>query len=147
MIRTEQRNVNTMNLDKMSALEIAKTMNQENAASVAALEPVLPQVAQAIDIIADAFGKGGRMFYIGAGTSGRLAVQDAAECPPTFGVSQEQVMGIHCSIYKKTAAIDSCCFFIHYSILIEYPSLTVITLFAERPKSSSLEFPNMSERP
>ncbi|MBQ4159546.1 MAG: N-acetylmuramic acid 6-phosphate etherase [Clostridia bacterium] len=94
MIRTEQRNVNTMNLDKMSALEIAKTMNQENAASVAALEPVLPQVAQAIDIIADAFGKGGRMFYIGAGTSGRLAVQDAAECPPTFGVSQEQVMGI-----------------------------------------------------
>lgn len=94
MIQTEQRNPGTMNLDKMSALEIAQVMNRENAVSVAALEPVLPQVAFAIDAITEAFSKGGRLFYIGAGTSGRLAVQDAAECPPTFGVPKDQVVGI-----------------------------------------------------
>lgn len=94
MIRTEERNQATMHLDQMSALEIAQVMNRENANSVAALEPVLPQVAEAVDAIAAAFSKGGRLFYIGAGTSGRLAVVDAAECPPTFGVPQEQVVGI-----------------------------------------------------
>ena len=81
MLRTEQRNENTMNLDKMSPLEIVQAMNRENAYSVAALEPVLPQVAQAIEAIAEGFAKGGRLFYMGAGTSGRLAVADAAECP------------------------------------------------------------------
>lgn len=94
MLRTEERNLSTMHLDQMSALEIARIMNQENANSVAALEPVLPQVAEAVDAITAAFSRGGRLFYIGAGTSGRLAVVDAAECPPTFGVSQEQVVGI-----------------------------------------------------
>lgn len=94
MLQTEMRNPQTTHLDQMSALEIARVMNAENANSVAALEAVLPQVAQAIDAIAEAFAKGGRLFYMGAGTSGRLAVQDAAECPPTFGVSREQVVGI-----------------------------------------------------
>lgn len=101
MIRTEERNPATMHLDQMSALEIARVMNRENANSVAALEPVLPQVAEAVDIIAGAFAKGGRLFYIGAGTSGRLAVVDAAECPPTFGVPQGQVIGI-CAGGMKT---------------------------------------------
>jgi len=94
MLRTEQRNENTMNLEKMSPLEIVQAMNRENAYSVAALEPVLPQVAQAIEAIAEGFAKGGRLFYMGAGTSGRLAVADAAECPPTFGVPREKVVGI-----------------------------------------------------
>lgn len=94
MLRTEQRNEKTMQLDQMTALEIARVMNQENAYSVECVERVLPKVALAIEEIANAFSKGGRLFYIGAGTSGRLAVADAAECPPTFGVPREQVIGI-----------------------------------------------------
>lgn len=94
MLRTEMRNENTFGLDQMSALEITQVMNLENANSVAAVEAVLPQVAKAIEVIAAALSAGGRLFYLGAGTSGRLAVQDAAECPPTFGVSRDQVIGI-----------------------------------------------------
>ena len=94
MIATEQRNPKTMHLDQMTSLEIAQVMNEENAYSVASLEPVLPQVAQAIDKIAEAFSKGGRLFYIGAGTSGRLAVVDASECPPTFSVPSDMVQGV-----------------------------------------------------
>ena len=94
MLKTETRKPKTMHLDTMSALEIAQVMNEENANSVAAIEMVLPQIAQAIDLIAEAFAQGGRLIYVGAGTSGRLAVVDAAECPPTFGVPREQVVGI-----------------------------------------------------
>lgn len=94
MLHTEMRNENTTHIDKMSPLEIARVMNRENAKSVASLEPVLPQVAEAIDAIAEAFSQGGRLYYIGAGTSGRLGVIDATECPPTFGVPPEQVVGI-----------------------------------------------------
>ena len=94
MLRTEQRNERTTHLDQMSALEIARAMNRENAASVEAVEAVLPQVALAIEAITEAFARGGRLFYLGAGTSGRLAVVDAAECPPTFGAPPEQVVGI-----------------------------------------------------
>lgn len=94
MLRTEMRNERTAHLDQMSALEIAQAMNRENAVSVAAVETVLPHVALAIEAIAAAFARGGRLFYIGAGTSGRLAVVDAAECPPTFGADPGQVIGI-----------------------------------------------------
>ena len=94
MLNTEMRNERTTHLDKMSALEIARAMNYENARSVEAVETVLPQVALAIDAITEGFSKGGRLFYLGAGTSGRLAVQDAAECPPTFGAPPSQVVGI-----------------------------------------------------
>lgn len=94
MLRTEQRNERTTHLDQMSSLEIAQAMNRENAVSVEAVEAVLPQVALAIDAITEAFARGGRLFYLGAGTSGRLAVVDAAECPPTFGAPPEQVVGI-----------------------------------------------------
>ena len=94
MTNTEKRNPNTMHLDRMSALEIAQVMNRENANSVASLEPVLPQVAEGIDVITEAFAQDGRLIYVGAGTSGRLAVVDAAECPPTFGAPREQVVGI-----------------------------------------------------
>ena len=94
MLNTEMRNERTMHLDEMTPLEIARAMNWENARSVEAVEAVLPQVAQAIEAIAAGFAKGGRLFYLGAGTSGRLAVVDAAECPPTFGAPPEQVVGI-----------------------------------------------------
>jgi len=93
-MNTESRNPKTMHLDQMTPLEIARVMNEENARSVASLEAVLPQIAQAIDMITDAFSRGGRLLYMGAGTSGRLAVVDASECPPTFGVSPEKVIGI-----------------------------------------------------
>ena len=94
MLNTEMRNERTMHLDEMSALEIAQAMNYENMRSVEAVEAVLPQVAKAIDAITESFAQGGRLFYIGCGTSGRLAVVDAAECPPTFGAPPEQVVGI-----------------------------------------------------
>ena len=90
MLRTEERNPKTMHIDKMSSLEIAKIMNEENRNTVDAVEAELANVAEGIDAIA----KGGRLFYIGAGTSGRLGVADAAECPPTFGVPQDKVIGI-----------------------------------------------------
>lgn len=91
---TEARNPATMDLDVMSSLEIAKVMNRENAIAVESLEPELEKVAQVIDWVADAFGNGGRLIYMGAGTSGRLGVLDAAECPPTFGVSPDLVVGL-----------------------------------------------------
>lgn len=69
-------------------------INQEDAKAVAAVEAVLPQIAEAVDRIADAFRSGGRLVYVGAGTSGRLGVLDASECLPTFGVSPEMVFGI-----------------------------------------------------
>ena len=94
MINTENRNPNTMHLDQMSALEIVSVMNQENANSVSSLEPCYARIAEGIEAIAAAFSQGGRMISIGAGTSGRLAVLDASECPPTFGVSCDQVIGI-----------------------------------------------------
>jgi len=94
MLHTEMRNPKTMGLDKMSAREIVQAMHEENLWAVQSMEPVLDAVARAIDVIADAFAKGGRLFYLGAGTSGRLAVVDAAECPPTFGVERGKVVGI-----------------------------------------------------
>lgn len=94
MLKTEKRNTDTMHIDRMSAWEIARIMNQENRNTVDAVEAVLMEVSQGIDAIAKAFSQGGRLFYIGAGTSGRLGVIDAAECPPTFGVPQDQVVGI-----------------------------------------------------
>lgn len=91
---TETRNSNTMNLDEMSALEIVTVMNKEDANVPKALESVLPQIAKAVDFAKEAFMSGGRLIYMGAGTSGRLGVLDASECPPTFGVSPNMVVGI-----------------------------------------------------
>ena len=94
MLKTEMRNPKTTHIDKMSPLEIAKVMNEENAYCVPAVEAELPQVALAIDAIADSLQKGGRLFYVGAGTSGRLGIVDAAECPPTFGVPNDMIIGL-----------------------------------------------------
>ena len=91
---TEQRNPSTMNIDRCSAQEIVKLINDEDKKVPLAIEACLPQIAQAVEKIVTAFQQGGRLVYIGAGTSGRLGVLDASECPPTFGVSPEMVKGI-----------------------------------------------------
>ena len=91
---TEQRNLNSMHVDSLSALEIVQLMNQEDKQVPLAIEKCLSQIAQAVECIVAAFQQGGRLVYIGAGTSGRLGVLDASECPPTFGVSPEMVKGI-----------------------------------------------------
>ena len=91
---TEQRNPNSMHVDSLSALEIVQLMNEEDKQVPLAIEKCLPQIAQAVERIVATFQQGGRLVYIGAGTSGRLGVLDASECPPTFGVSPEMVKGI-----------------------------------------------------
>lgn len=91
---SESRNPRTGDIDLMSASDIVATINREDAAVAAAVEKVLPAVAAAVDTIVEAFRAGGRLIYIGAGTSGRLGVLDASECPPTFGVPPTMVVGI-----------------------------------------------------
>ena len=91
---TETRNPRTMQLDQMSELEIVTVMNEEDARVPLAIAKCLPQIAQAAAWAVEAFEQGGRLFYMGAGTSGRLGVLDAAECPPTFGVLQGMVVGL-----------------------------------------------------
>lgn len=93
-LSTESRNPETMGLDEMGPLEIAQAMNREDARAVASVTEVLPQVATAIEWAATAVAAGHRLIYMGAGTSGRLGVLDAAECPPTFGVSPDVVVGL-----------------------------------------------------
>ena len=91
---TETRNPNTMELDRMTPLELVSVMNQEDLNVVAGVKEVLPQVAQVIEWAVSSLEAGGRIVYFGAGTSGRLGVLDAVECPPTFGVSPDVVVGL-----------------------------------------------------
>lgn len=91
---TETRNPNTMELDQMTPLELVSVMNQEDLNVVAGVKEVLPQVAQSIEWAVSSLEAGGRIVYFGAGTSGRLGVLDAVECPPTFGVSPDVVVGL-----------------------------------------------------
>ncbi len=93
-IATEGRNPNSMNLDQMSPLEIVTVMNQEDRNVALAIEKCLPQIAELVDAVEHAFLAGGRLIYIGAGTSGRLGVLDASECPPTYGVPETMVVGL-----------------------------------------------------
>jgi N-acetylmuramic acid 6-phosphate etherase len=90
-LRTEQQNLASSGLDTLSALEIARVINQEDKKVATAVGRALPQIALAIDAIAEAIGSGGRLIYAGAGTSGRLAALDAAECPPTFNTDPRTV--------------------------------------------------------
>ncbi len=90
-ILTEKRNPRTTDIDLMSGYEIAEAINNEDKKVAFAVEKVLPQIGEAIELIASAFRKGGRLAYFGAGTSGRIGVLDASECPPTFGVPAEMV--------------------------------------------------------
>ena len=91
---SESRNPRTLEIDLMSSAGIVAAMNAEDAQVHQAVKLVLPQVAEAVDAIVAAFKAGGRLIYIGAGTSGRLGVLDASECPPTFGVPQGMVIGL-----------------------------------------------------
>jgi N-acetylmuramic acid 6-phosphate etherase len=90
-LATEQPNPASANLDTKSSLEIARIISSEDAKIAAAVERALPQIAQAIDWIAEALASGGRLIYVGTGTSGRIAALDAAECPPTFGTDPKMV--------------------------------------------------------
>lgn len=91
---TEQINPNSAQIDSASPLEIARIMNNEDKAAVAAVERVLPEIGRAIESISARLSRGGRLIYVGTGTSGRLGVLDAAECPPTFGTPSELVQAI-----------------------------------------------------
>jgi N-acetylmuramic acid 6-phosphate etherase len=93
-LTTERRNQETMNLDELTVKEALIKMNLEDQKVALAVKEALPQIEPAVDAIIDAFKKGGRLIYMGAGTSGRLGVLDAAECVPTFGVEPEMVQGL-----------------------------------------------------
>lgn len=91
---TESRSEITKNIDVMSSLDIVRTINQEDKTVAYAVEKCLPEISQAVDIIVSNFKKNGRLFYFGAGTSGRLGVLDASECWPTFGVEHGMIVGV-----------------------------------------------------
>jgi N-acetylmuramic acid 6-phosphate etherase len=94
LLTTEARNPNTEQIDELSTLEMLSVFNREDASVAAAVATQLPVIAQAVDAIAERFTQGGRLFYVGAGTSGRLGVLDASECPPTFSVPPTLVQGL-----------------------------------------------------
>ncbi|MFH1374376.1 MAG: N-acetylmuramic acid 6-phosphate etherase [bacterium] len=91
---TEQANPDTIDIDQLSAVEIVAKINAEDEKIAGVVRQALPEIAQAAEVFAAILRKGGRVFYIGAGTSGRLGVLDAAECPPTFGSDPKQIIGI-----------------------------------------------------
>ena len=90
-LQTEQQNESSAELDNKSAVEIAELINGEDAKVAGAVRSALPQIARAIDVIAEALRNGGRLIYVGAGTSGRIAALDASECPPTFNTDSHTV--------------------------------------------------------
>ena len=91
---TESRNANTMNIDSLSTIDMISMINEEDKTVPLAVEKEKEKIAKAVDVIADRLSKGGRLIYTGAGTSGRLGIIDASECPPTFGVDFELVQGL-----------------------------------------------------
>jgi N-acetylmuramic acid 6-phosphate etherase len=107
---TEQPNRATVDLDRKSSLELARIINAEDAKVAGAVRKALPQVAHAIDLVAQALRQGGRLIYVGAGTSGRIAALDAAECPPTFSTDPETVQfviaGGHPALWGATEASE-----------------------------------------
>lgn len=91
---TEARNPNTVNIDRQSSLGIVTLINQEDLTVATVIQDILPNIASAVDAIVTALRCGGRLFYLGAGTSGRLGILDASECPPTYGTDPELVLGL-----------------------------------------------------
>jgi N-acetylmuramic acid 6-phosphate etherase len=100
MITTEQVNPNTTEIDSLPTLEALRIINNEDKKVAEAVEKVLPAIARAVDAVVERLERGGRLFYIGTGTSGRLGVLDASECPPTFGVSTDMVQGVIAGGYE-----------------------------------------------
>lgn len=101
MNKTEMRNEKTKNIDKETTLGMLQLIQEENYNSVKAIDAALPAIEKACDMIYDRMKDGGRLIYMGAGTSGRLGVIDAVECPPTYGVSQEVISGIIAGGYDR----------------------------------------------
>jgi len=99
---TESRNPDTYEIDLMSTEDIVRLINKEDRKVIPAVEKEIPQIVQAVEIITKAFRSGGRLFYVGAGTSGRLGVLDASECPPTFGTDPEMITTCWCK--------NNCCY-------------------------------------
>lgn len=93
-LTTEGRNAASTDIDRLSTLEMLTVINQEDKKVALAVEAILPAVARTVDAIVAAFAQGGRLIYCGAGTSGRLGILDASECPPTFGTPRSQVVGL-----------------------------------------------------
>ena len=93
-LTTEEQNPRTKNIDKLDTLSMLEIINSEDKKAAIAVEAELTNISKAVDLITDKLKKGGRMLYIGAGTSGRLGVLDASECPPTFGVSPHMIQGV-----------------------------------------------------
>lgn len=93
-IATEQRNPNTMHIDTLSTLDMIRLINQEDHRVAEAVAEVTDKIAEAVDVIADRLSKGGRLIYCGAGTSGRLGILDAVECPPTYSTDPEMVQAL-----------------------------------------------------
>lgn len=111
-LKTERRNRATENFDSMTSLEMVQVMNREDAAVSRAIKRVLPEIARAIDVICDCFMKGGRLIYVGTGTSGRIGALDASECPPTFGIDVDMVQfviagGENALVHAAEASEDS----------------------------------------
>ncbi len=94
MLKTEMRNPSTTHIDRMSTAEMVRIIQDENVNAAMSIEKALSSIERAVDAIAERMAKGGRLFYIGCGTSGRLGVLDASECPPTYGVPYDLVIGI-----------------------------------------------------
>ena len=107
---TEQRNPRTLHIDQLPTLEALRLMHEEDRLAVDSVAPELPRIAAAVDAITERLSHGGRLLYIGAGTSGRLGVLDASECPPTFGVSYHLVQGImaggYNALYQATESTE-----------------------------------------
>jgi N-acetylmuramic acid 6-phosphate etherase len=107
---TEQENPNTKNIDRVSTLEAVRLINDEDKKVASAVEKVLPEIAASVDKIVERLRAGGRLFYVGTGTSGRLGVLDASEIPPTYGVPYDLVQGIiaggYDALYKATEASE-----------------------------------------
>ena len=105
-LNTEQQNPNTLDIDICSTNEILQKINQEDKKVALVVEEQIPSITQLIDAAYESLKKGGRIIYVGAGTSGRLGILDASECPPTYGVSDELVQGIiaggYPAIFKST---------------------------------------------
>ncbi|SEJ21991.1 N-acetylmuramic acid 6-phosphate etherase [Propionispira arboris] len=93
-LTTESRNNASAFIDQTTTIELVHLMNEEDKKVPQAIESILPQIAASIDLISNRLQKGGRLFYIGAGTSGRLGILDASECPPTYGIEPELIQGI-----------------------------------------------------
>jgi N-acetylmuramic acid 6-phosphate etherase len=106
-LTTEQNNPESVSIDQMDPIQIAMLMNREDLKVVAAVERVLPDIARAIELVTERVQAGGRLIYIGAGTSGRLGVLDASECPPTFNTPPALVVGLIAGGYRAlTNAIE-----------------------------------------